>query len=221
VSGTGILGGSFNPPHLAHLVLAETAYETLSLRRVIFVPARRPPHKTGYDLADAQARLDMVRLAISGHEHFEVSDVELKREGPSYSLDTVKAFREEFGPDEKLFFLVGMDSLAELPTWHRIQELARLCRFVPVGRPGVGPPSEEHLDVALGKEEARAVLQRTLPMPLMDISSTDIRRRVAEGKSIRHLVPDAVAGYIASHNLYREAPTGSPPSPPRPCCGGA
>lgn len=221
MAGIGILGGSFNPPHLAHLALAETARVALSLQRIVFVPARIPPHKQHRQLADAQARLQMVKLAIAGHEGFEVSDIELNRHGPSYSIDTVNALRDVFGQREALYFLIGMDTLADLPNWHRIGELAKLCKFVPVDRPGTQIPSEGELASALGKEEARAVLKRALHMPLMDISSTDIRRRAAEGKPIRHLVPDAVADYIAANNLYRETSTGLPPSPPRRCCGGA
>jgi nicotinate-nucleotide adenylyltransferase len=219
MSGIGILGGSFDPPHLAHLAVAETAIGALALERVVFIPARRPPHKTGRDLADAADRLEMVRLAISGHPAFEASDIELAREGPSYSLDTVKHFRDEAGGAE-IFFLIGMDSLIDLPTWYRIDELARLCRFVPFPRPGSPTPSAEHLAPALGMEEARAVLQRALPMPPMDISSTEIRRLAAEGRSVRRFVPEAVADYIARRGLYREA-SGPPPSPPRRCCGGA
>ena len=215
----GLLGGSFNPVHLAHLVMAEQAAEALGLERVLFVPSRLPPHKHPAELANAEDRLAMVRLAVEGNPRFEASDVELRREGTTYSIDTVTALREQF-PGAEVFFLIGLDTVGDLPTWKEIRRLASLCRFVPLGRPGVAEPALESLAGAIGEAEARAVLARRLPMPLLEISSTDIRRRVCEGRSIRYLVPRAVEEYIHSHSLYRQ-PTAPASSRPRRCCGGA
>jgi len=199
----GVYGGSFNPIHLAHLRLAEEARERLDLERVIFVPARLPPHKDPSVLAGAQDRLRMVRLAIAGNAAFAVSDTELRRRGPSYTVDTVAAMRRRYGDEARLFFLIGTDTIEELPTWRDIGRLVRLCTFVPLSRPGARRPRVAALAGAVGRAEARAILARALPMPEMDISATDIRRRVAEGRSIRYLVPQAVADYIRRRGLYR------------------
>lgn len=201
----GILGGSFNPIHLAHLVLAEQAREALALDRVIFVPARLPPHKDAAALAGARDRLKMVRLAVADHPQFAVSDMELRREGPSYTIDTVRALRRRFGRNAKLYFLIGSDTVAELPTWRDIRRLVKLCDFVPLSRPDVRPPSRSVLARAIGRKEASDILSRAIRMPLLGISASGIRRRVAEGRSIRYLVPDAVAEYIRRKNLYPPA----------------
>ncbi len=198
----GIYGGSFNPIHLAHLRLAEEARERLGLERVIFVPAKLPPHKDPSALAGAKDRLKMVRLAISGNKKFDVSDIELRRRGRSYTVDTVASMRKRFGNEAELFFLIGTDTIAELPTWREIGRLVRLCVLVPLSRPGSKRPPLSALAPTLGRKEARAILARTVRMPEMDISASDIRRRVAEGRSIRYLVPEPVAEYIRRRALY-------------------
>ena len=198
----GILGGSFNPIHLAHLVLAETARETLRLNRVVFVPAKLPPHKDPSALADAKDRLAMVRLAVAGNPSFEVSDIELRREGPSYTVDTVEMMRRRSRWKTEVFFLIGADTLRELPAWREIRRLAKLCKFVPLSRPGAPAPDVKELAEVMGAREARAIIARAIEMPLLDISSSDIRRRVANGKSIRYLVPEAVARYIERKAPY-------------------
>ncbi len=201
----GIFGGSFNPIHLAHLRLAEEARERLGLDKVIFVPVRLPPHKDPAALAGAQDRLRMVRLAISGNDRFGVSDTELRRRGRSYTVDTVAAMRRRFGRRAELYFLIGTDTVAELPTWREIRRLMGLCVFVPLSRPGKRLPSIASLTPALGSKQARSILARTIRMPELDISGSDIRRRVAEGRSIRYLVPEPVAEYILRKGLYRPA----------------
>ncbi len=198
----GILGGSFNPVHLGHLVLAETAREALGLERVLFIPAKLPPHKRAAALADGADRLAMVRLAVAGNSAMAVSDIELRRPGVSYSVDTVRALREELGSETEIYFLIGMDTVAELAGWREIAALARLCKFVPLSRPGHAGPNAAALERAVGRRPARAILKRALAMPLIGISSSEIRRRVAEGRTIRYLVPDAVAAYIRRKRLY-------------------
>jgi nicotinate-nucleotide adenylyltransferase len=218
VKKLGILGGSFNPIHLGHLILAETAREALRLERVIFVPAKLPPHKRAAALAGGADRLAMVRLAIAGNPALAVSDIELRRPGVSYSVDTVRALRQKFGAGTEIYFLIGMDTVAELTGWREIARLARLCKFVPLSRPVLsiaegpvlsiaeGPPhaapDAAALKRAVGRGCARAILKRALPMPLIGISSSEIRRRIAEGRTIRYLVPDAVAAYIRRKRLY-------------------
>ena len=204
----GILGGSFNPIHLGHLVLAETAREALGLDRVIFIPAKLPPHKRAAALADGADRLAMVRLAIAGNPALAVSDIELRRPGISYSVATVRALRKKLGAGAPIYFLIGMDTVAELPTWREIARLARLCRFVPLSRPGHGRPNAAALERAVGRLRARALLQRALAMPPIGISSSEIRRRVADGRTIRYLVPDAVAAYIRRKRLYATSAEG-------------
>ena len=183
----GVFGGTFNPVHLGHLLLAETARDALQLDRVLFIPTRRPPHKRLPGLLDGTVRLRMVRLAIKDHPAFAASDLELQRSGPSYSIDTVTALRCAL-PDAKLFLLIGQDMLAV--RWAAWNELKRLCTVAAVRRPG----------------SRRARMEqgiRWLDMPPIDIASSDIRARVAAGRSIRYLVPAAVERYIRLHRLYR------------------
>lgn len=198
----GIYGGSFNPIHLAHLVLAESACEALDLEQVIFVPAKVPPHKDAGALAGAKDRLHMVRRAVAGNARFRVSDAELRRSGPSYSVDTVARFRKRFGRGAELYFLIGADTIPELPTWHQVSRLAELCTIVPLTRPGVARPSLSALAAAVGPKEARGILSRMIRMPQLDISASDIRRRVAAGRSIRYLVPPEVEAHIRRKHLY-------------------
>jgi len=213
----GIFGGSFNPIHLAHLLLAEEACEVLDLEQLIFVPARLPPHKTRAALAGARERLRMVRLGVAGNPRFRVSDIELRRMGPSYTIDTVLTLRQRFGRKAELFFLIGSDTIAELPTWKEIGRLATLCTFVPLSRPGVRVPRLSDLASALGREAARGILRRTIRMPQLDISASDIRNRAATGRSIRYLVPQAVEAYIRRKGLYErtQASTGVKQRPSR------
>jgi nicotinate-nucleotide adenylyltransferase len=204
VKKLGVLGGSFNPVHLGHLVLAETAREALGLERVIFIPAKLPPHKRAAALAAGADRLAMVRLAVAGNPALAVSDMELRRPGVSYSVDTVRALREKVGPEAEIYFLIGMDTVAELAEWREIAGLARLCKFVPLSRPGHAGSNAADLERAIGRLEARAILKRAVAMPVIGISSSDVRRRVAEGRTIRYLVPDAVAAYIRRKRLYAQ-----------------
>lgn len=199
----GVLGGSFDPIHLGHLILAEQMREHFALERVLFVPAKVPPHKRCVRLASPEDRLEMVRLAISGHPQFEVSDIEIHREGPSYTIDTIRALRKEHGPSAELYFIVGSDTVRELPSWHRVNELVRECRFLIGARPGhEGRPREALAEILTGSELAD-VERRTLRIRLIEISATDIRKRIHAGQSIRYLVPQAVEQYIREHNLYR------------------
>jgi nicotinate-nucleotide adenylyltransferase len=199
----GILGGSFDPIHNAHLHVAREARRRLALDRVLFVPARVPPHKPVAAATSAERRLAMVKLAIAGEPGFEVSDVELRREGPSYTIDTVRSELDRLGADAEIFFLVGTDQALELDTWRRIDDLARLCTLVPVARPGFHLADLDRLARKLPAELAARIKSAALDTAPMDVSSTDIRRRVREGQSIADLVPPAVARYIREHGLYR------------------
>jgi len=203
VTKIGLLGGSFNPIHVGHLVLAEEARERLGLERVLFVPNRLPPHKPADDMASPADRLHMVRLAVADNERFEACDIELRRDGPSYSLHTVEQLQKESANTLDIHFLIGADTLPELPTWYHVSELAALCKFVVFSRPGGSLDDLAPLRGVLSEEQIAAIASRRLEMPLIGVSSTEIRRRVREGRSIRYLVPEAVRRYILERGLYR------------------
>lgn len=187
------MGGTFDPIHIAHLMIAEDALDLLGLDRVIFVPSARPPHKDGDDVTSVEHRLEMVRLAIDGNPRLSLSDLEVRRPDPSYTIETIRQFRRELGEDEKLFFIMGADSLAQFFTWKEPLDLIAACEFVVAPRPGVEPDE--------GDPRIRAKAHM-LATPLVGISSSDIRERVRSGRSIRYLVPESVHAYIEEKNLY-------------------
>lgn len=197
-----LFGGSFNPIHNGHLIAARGVAERLGVARLILVPSAMPPHKIGADLAPAEDRLEMARLAIAGERGWEVSDCELRRTGPSYTLDTVRQFREAMGPGTPLIWIIGADSLPELVSWYRIEELVELCRIVTAARPGWEKPPLRGLAARLGPEPIARLAADVLETPRIDIAATDIRARIRAGRSIRYLVPDAVAAHIARRGLY-------------------
>lgn len=200
----GVLGGSFNPVHVGHLMMAQGAVDALNLEKVLFVPAGHPPHKDLATLADATHRLRMLRLAIEGNSRFEASEIELRRQGPSYTIDTMRHLRQEYGEGCGLYFIIGADSIQELPLWKDVATLVLLCKIVPLSRPGERSGDEiQHLAQAVGEQNARELLGRLLRIPLVDVSSSDIRRRIAAGLSIRYLVPEPVRLYIEENHLYR------------------
>lgn len=184
----GILGGSFNPIHHGHLVIAERAAETLELDRMLLMPTWITPLKSAAEIAPAPERLRMLRLAIRGNDRLEASDFELRRGGVSYTIDTVRALS---APGTKLHFVIGSDSLKLLPKWREVRALAKLVTFGIVTR-----PSYERLRVP------KYLRAERVPAPLLDISSTEIRDRLRRGLSVRYLVPDAVVRYIRAKGLY-------------------
>jgi len=189
----GILGGTFDPIHVGHLIAAEGVRTELRLDRVIFIPAARPPHKGDASISDATHRLEMVRLAVDGNPAFEVSEMELDRGGTSYTIETVRELRAQYGPEVEIFLLMGADSLLELTTWKDYRSLLRECTVVVFRRPG--------LDLARVDPDIRERV-RVVPTHEVGLASKDIRRRVREGKSIRYLVPPRVEAYVLSQNLY-------------------
>ncbi len=206
----GVFGGTFNPVHLAHLRLAQEVRESLALERVLFVPSADPPHKQ-LDLAGARQRLEMVQLAIASNPSFEALDVELQREGPSYSVDTLRVLSQRYA-GQPLWFLMGTDTLAELDTWHDPETFVGLTNIAVVGRPGSAHCALELLlpeRLAASFVSGPGLLRhasgreiRSVPFPPLSISASEIRRRVARGASIRYLVPDAVIDYIQKNGLY-------------------
>jgi nicotinate-nucleotide adenylyltransferase len=196
----GILGGTFNPIHLGHLIIAQDAMEQVGLDRVKFIPSATPPHKTPDHLVAAKHRLRMVKLAIRGNERFEADDMEIKRAGKSYSVDTLTTLRRRH-PQSEFYFIIGSDSLRELHLWRDISGLAKLCTFVTVARPGFKP--EHALKAKVDPALVRKIQRHIIHAHLCDIASRDIRARVARRQPIHYLVPDAVGRYIARHKLYR------------------
>jgi len=200
----GILGGSFDPIHVGHLIAAEGACGQLDLARVVFVPASSPPHKRGAALAPAAHRLRMVELAIRGNDHFEVDDCEVRRQGTSYTIDTILDMRQRRGEASELVFVMGSDTIRELPTWHEIGRLSRLCGFAAIARPGQALDVTPDLVRSLGEEGARRLVSQVIHVPVMQVSSTEVRQRLRQGRSVRYLVPDAVIEYIRQQHLYRD-----------------
>ncbi len=196
----GIMGGTFDPIHIGHLVIAEAAREQLALSEVIFIPAAQPPHKAGREVAPAGHRLHLVQLATESNPFFRVLDVEMKREGPSYSYDTLRALVETHGESTDFYFIVGGDEMNTILTWHRISELFALCRFAAARRQGA-PLSLLEVRERLGEEVLARI--HSVQAPELEISSTDIRRRLREGRSIRYLVPEKVEAYICKEGLYQ------------------
>jgi nicotinate-nucleotide adenylyltransferase len=184
----GLFGGSFDPVHHGHLIVGQVAAETLGLDRLRFVPAREQPFKRGRHGAPPEDRVAMLELAIEGHAGFELERAELERDGPSYTVDTLRTLRAR-DPGTELVLLLGADAAAELEQWYQAGELPGLARIVVFARPGSRIPES-------------SLIQQTIRVPAIDISATDIRRRVREGRSIRYLVPDAVAEYVSRHRLY-------------------
>lgn len=186
----GILGGTFNPIHIGHLILAEEAYYKLKLDKLIFVPAFIPPHKNTQELVSAKDRLAMVKLAIEDNPAFDVSTYEIDAKKKSYSIDTLREFRSIYGDEAQLCFITGSDSLKDLFSWKNINDIFKISKFIVANRPGY--PIKE-----IPKEADTVVITP------IEVSSEDIRKRLKEGRSIRYIVPEKVRKYILDNKLYR------------------
>ncbi len=193
----GLYGGTFDPIHIGHLILAEQCREQLDLDEVWFIPAGDPPHKSGRTITASSHRSTMVTLATAGNKHFRVDRRELTRLGRSYSVDTIQQTVDE-QPDDELFFLVGADSLRDFPTWHRPERIAEMATIVAVNR---GDDTVGNVAAIVGETIANSV--RLTQMPGIEISSSDIRQRARTGQTIRYLVPSGVESYIETHHLYQ------------------
>lgn len=191
----GIFGGTFDPIHFAHLRVAEEVAEALRLDRVLFIPAGRPPHRQRPE-ASARQRLAMVRLAIASHPRFTALDLEVRRPGKSYTVDTLAELTRQF-PGARLYLLLGMDQMREFPNWHEPEKLLTFCRLAVFSRPGMDPAQPENLP---GLPRSRYCL---VQVSTLDISATAIRRLARRNRSLKYLLPDAVIAYIRKHGLYR------------------
>lgn len=184
----GLFGGTFDPPHMGHLIVASDAFEALELDRLLFIPSAQPPHKQDQVTATAEQRVEMVRAAIAGDPRFALDDLEVRRRGTSYSVDTLRAIRER-DPEAELFFLLGVDQMRALHTWREPDEVARLAHLAVMTRDGELPDPDTRFR------------HRTVHVTRVDISATEIRARLRTGRSVRYMVPEAVRGMV--EKLYR------------------
>lgn len=197
----GLLGGTFDPIHLGHLIVAEDVRVKLGLDRVLFIPARQSPLKQDRRCSLVEDRIAMAELAVASNPYFTVSRVEVERGMPSYTVETVRYLIQELGPGVALYFMVGLDQAAQLPRWKDPGALMDLCTLVFMSRPGWKPPDFGTLEKYIPRSQERTSL---VEVPGIGISSTEIRRRASLGQSIKYLVPEPVEEYILRHNLYDE-----------------
>ena len=198
----GVFGGSFNPVHTGHLVMGQDLLEAYELDEVVFVPCGNPPHKDVAEFAPAEHRKAMLELVSEIDDRFSVSDVELDRAGFSYTIDTLNELQSVLAGDQ-LFFMIGSDTLPELYTWHRIEDMLETYSILPLVRPGFDSPDLAKMDFQLPEGWRERLLENLVRGHHMDISASDIRMRVAEGMCIRYLVPPEVEMYISEHRLYQ------------------
>ncbi|HEY8362688.1 MAG TPA: nicotinate-nucleotide adenylyltransferase [Tissierellaceae bacterium] len=197
----GIMGGTFDPIHIGHLILAESARESLNLNKIIFIPTGINPFKIDKNTASPVHRLEMLKLAIESNEHFTISSIEIERSGITYTIDTMKALREKYKEDE-LYFIVGSDIVFQIEKWKDFKDIFKLCKFVLVNRPGNDCNEIDNKIKELNLRYAISFIR--INSPYIDISSSDIRNRIKNNKSIKYLVPLKVEEYIKKNNLYME-----------------
>ena len=195
----GILGGTFDPVHKGHLAIAEEARASLGLSEIVLVPVGQPPLKSDRLITPAEQRLEMLRLAVAGRPHLSVSTVEIERNGPSYTIDTLTELRGLYGMEDEMYFIIGWDNLTQLVEWKEPSGIIRMCYLAAVPRPGYQRPDLKSLEDIIPGISQRVVF---LDGPHINISASAIRGLAARGKSINHIVPDPVDRYIREHKLY-------------------
>ncbi len=200
---TALFGGTFDPIHKGHIGVARGAVEIIGADKLIFVPARRSALKGESPVASDADRLQMIRRAITGIDEFGVSDRELRRPAPSYTIETVRHFHRELGPDAELYWLLGADSVAELPRWYKIEELIDECFLTCMYRAGYKPPDFSGFVESLGPDRVRKLQDNAIQTPLIDVSGTQIRARLAKGRDVSDMLSPEVAAYIREKKLYR------------------
>jgi nicotinate-nucleotide adenylyltransferase len=206
----GVFGGTFDPVHLGHLIVAEQCREQARLGRVLFIPAWKPPHKLDQELTPFHHRVEMLHLALAGNPAFQVDELEHHRPGPSYTVDTLEELHRRH-PGDELFLIIGADCLPDLPHWREPARIMAQASLVVAARPGWALWSAEQIRSALRLPPDVPLRAEVVHVPLIDDASRDLRRRVADGRSIRYLVPRAVECYIQNRHLYQ--PAGNPPKP--------
>ena len=197
-----LFGGTFDPIHIGHVNVASAAGEHIGAEKIVFVPAKHSPLKAFSPEADDEDRFEMIRLAIADNSRFDISDYELKKQGPNYTLDTVRYFRNRLSDNIQIYWLIGADSLEDLPHWHGVTDLIDECNLTVMYRGGFKPPDFWKFEPIWGKQRVKKLLQNVIKTPLIDISSTEIRRRLATGKDISDMVCPEVLQYIHKHGLY-------------------
>jgi len=195
----GVLGGTFDPVHRGHIAMAEEAKASLGLDEMLLIPAGHPMSKTTYRITPAQHRLAMLRLAVADKPHLKVSTMELERPGPTYTLDTLIELKKQYGDKAGIYFILGWDSLAQLPEWHEPGRIIEMCYLVAAPRPGFPSPGREDMEKKLPGISGKVIF---MDKPQMDISASSIREMAAGGKAIDKLVPGPVAEYIKKNKLY-------------------
>ena len=198
----GVLGGTFDPVHNGHIIVAEEVKNRLNLVEVIFVPTGQPWLKAAVPVTPAEHRLQMLSLALADIPYFKLSTIEVERAGPSYTFDTMLELREKLGSEDEFFFILGWDKLYELPQWREPSRLIKACYLVAVPRPGCSRPKLKNLESTVPGISQRVML---LDKPKIEISASEIRERVVQGLSVRHLVPESVNRYIKKHRLYADS----------------
>ena len=201
-SRIGIMGGTFDPIHYGHLAAAEAARVEFGLCKVIFMPAGNPPHKQSQKISDAEHRYRMTALATSSNSGFEVSRLEVDKAGITYTFDTMEELRSIYGEAPEIYFITGADAVLELLTWYKIGELLTLCKFIAVTRPGFDIWKLEQKIAEISSKYDGEII--CLEVPLLEISSTDIRERIRSGKPVKYLLPEEVEAYIHKNGLYKE-----------------
>ena len=195
-------GGSFDPIHRGHIIVADSAAKQIGADEVIFIPARRSPHKELFPSASNKARLDMISIAISEKNTFQVSDCELKRPEPSYTIDTIRFFRQIFPEDTQFYCLIGADMLAELSKWHEIDHVADECNLSVMNRGGVEVPDVTPLEAIIGCEAVEKLKKNMIATPMIEVSSSEIRAKLADGQDVSELLDADVLAYIRENRLY-------------------
>lgn len=197
-----LFGGTFDPIHIGHTTVAASAAEQIRAEKVVFIPAKRSPHKELFPTVTAEARLKMISLAIAGNRKFTLSDYELKRADPSYTLDTVKSFQAEYGSDYSIYFLVGADMLKDLDKWYKIEELIDGCNLAVMYRAGFERPCFCGFESVLGTQRVKKLRANVISTPLIEISGTEIRRKLASGAEVVTMLDEKVLAYIKENGLY-------------------
>jgi len=198
-----LFGGTFDPIHLGHTTVADAAARQIGAERVIFIPARISPLKGFFPFARDDDRLKMIELAIAGHASFAASDCELKRPAPSYTLDTVRQFQRDYGPGTQIHWLIGADGVGDLVHWHKVQELIDECFLTTMRRPGFPRPDFDRFEPRWGSQRVAKLKQNIIETPLVNVSSTEVRKRLAAGEDVTEVLHPDVLRYIRVHKLYR------------------
>jgi nicotinate-nucleotide adenylyltransferase len=198
-----LFGGTFDPIHLGHTSVAAAAADHIGAEKIIFIPAKRSPLKESFPEAGDDDRFAMIALAIADNKRFQISDYELKKHQPSYTLETVRHFQAEFGSDTWIYCLVGADTVDELPYWYRITELLDACILCVMFRAGCKPPDFARFTESWGPQRIEKLKRNVIKTPLIDISSTEIRNRLAAGRDVSNMLAPPVADYIRKHGLYQ------------------